>query len=358
MNPELRTFLTNLGFSDEMIANLENQGVMNLDDIRLFSAHDISITAKCNMVLALKAYQALAPVSVPVVPEVVTPVEAAPAGSTAGGDEIPEGTTPTPNQINAAAASFGMDPSMLTMFMFANMGGAAGLDMDMSSMLPIPQIVGGYNPKLRNMSYMVMGQIERRLDTPIVVINADGSVNPELTVKYIMSLEEGFSPASDGVFYNDDGSPFEVIRVGVDAQGIYDADPVDSSKALQKNGMGKGRIMWNGVPLEVRQVVYFAARQTHELDSNDPSAMARLRDKITPTTTRLSLRGDFPQAIAAYNSALRTGSLPTLRVQLSRSPRKSEVMPRRRISSGPRDLSDTGFPRVVGDPESAGNIGN
>jgi hypothetical protein len=236
----------------------------------------------------------------------------------------------------------GMDPTMLTMLLLGGMGAGSGMDVDLSSMVPVASIVGSYNPKIRNIPFMIMGQIERRLGTPIVVINADGSVNADLTVKYVMGLEEGFEPASDNIHYDESGAPFEVIRVGVDAQGIYDADPVDSTRALQKNGMGVGRINWHNVPLDVRQVVYFASSQTRELNVSDETALARLRDKIGPTTTRLALHGDFPKAMAVFNEAARTGSLPTLRVQLARPARRPEVMPRRRTVS-PRDVS--GYPR-------------
>jgi hypothetical protein len=191
-------------------------------------------------------------------------------------DEIPEGAAPSTAQVNQFATSMGIDPNMLSMFMFANMGAGAGLDMDLSGFLPVGQIVAGYNPKRRDMSYMIMGQIERRLDVPgIVVINADGGVNPTITAKFINELEDGFPFPDDGVYYGEDGNPYEIIKVGVDAQGIYDADPVDSSRALPQNGIGIGRVRWNGVIQEVREVVWFAT-QTGELTPNDDATLSWL----------------------------------------------------------------------------------
>ena len=331
MNDELKTELKDLGLNDEQITAIgENLGVTLREDMQ-FVTLDMLTGQGLKPVVAAKVLKHFAQ------PEAV-------AGSTTGGDEFPEGKSPTPGDVNAYANNMGIDPNMLSMLMFANMGAGAGMDMDLSGMLPVPQIVGGYNPKLRNMPYMIMGQIERRLGAPVVVINADGSVNPDLTVKYIMSLEEGFDAATDNVFYDEGGAPYEIIGVGVDAQGIYDADPVNPTRALQKNGMGVGRINWHSVPLDVRQVVFYATTQTHELNSSDDAGLARLRDKIGPTTTRLNLRGDFPKAMAAYNEALRTGSLPTLRVQLSRSPRRREVMPRRQVRG------DNQRRRIEGDP--------
>lgn len=318
MDDNVKTMLAGLSFTDEQIAKLETEGVTTDEQMAGLSPEQIKAVTDCGIVQANAAHAAF------------NPPPAAPAGSTSGGEEIPEGAAPTAGQLNDAATQLGMDPSMLSMFLFANMGGG-GPDMDMSGLIPIPSVVGGYNPKIRNIPYMVMGQIERRLGTPIVVISDDGSVNAEQTVAYIMSLEEGFDPALDGVHYDEGGTPFEIIKVGVDAQGIYDADPVNPTRALRKNGMGMGRIIWTNVPLEVRQVVFYAATQTSELDPRNDSDLARLRDKIGPETTRLDLRGDYPEAMNAFNQARRSGALPTLRVQLSRGARRPEQMPRRRV---------------------------
>lgn len=282
----------------------------------------------------------------------IVPVIASPSPSASTDqpvkDEIPEGAPPTPAQVTGFAQQMGIDPSMFMMFMLNNSAGGA-MDMDLSTFLPLPQIVGGYNPKLRNMSLMVMGQIERRLDAgPIVVINADGSVNHELTIKYIMQLEEGFDAAENNIFYDDDGGQYELVAVGVDAQSIYDADPVDSTRPLQKNGQGIGRISWTGIPLEVRQVVYFATTPSvNELSSTAEAKLSWLRDHIKVGVTVAMLGKEFPKAVAAFREANRAGQAPTLRVQLSRQPRRKENFPRRRASGGDRG-GNSSIPGVAG----------
>jgi hypothetical protein len=222
-----------------------------------------------------------------------------------------------------------MDPSTLSMMMMAGMTGNAGMGgMDISGMIPIPQIVAGYNPKVRNMFLMVMGQVENRLGVPVVVINDDGSVNNDLTVEYIMGLEEGRDSAENNVYFDGEGNPHEVIKTGVDAQSIYDADPIDSTRALQKNEMGTGRVNWKGVGLEARQTAFYAIK-TGEISSENDNDLSWLRDHIKPGVSRLVFAGKAPKAIAAFNEARRTGALPTLRVTLSTGPRKKEFMPRR-----------------------------
>lgn len=336
MDEALKQRLLVLGLTGDHVAKLAEAGVANESHMAMLSAAEIREVTGCQLIPAKMVQAAFAPAVAETTPTVLSPeVSVAPDAV------IPEGTNPSPAQVNAFAASLGMsDPSMLMMLMMGGMAGGAGVDMDLSGMIPIPQIVAGYNPKLRNMNLMIMGQVERRLNTPIVVINADGSVNPDLTVKHVMSLEEGFDAPSDNVYYDDAGVPYEIIRVGVDAQSIYDADPLDSSKAIPKSGIGVGRVNWNHVSLEVRQVVYLAVKNG-EVSAANESNVSWLRDHISPTATRLSLRGQCPKALSDYNEAARTGSLPTLRVMLGRGPRRPEVMPRRRRTN-PSDLTGLG----------------
>ncbi len=193
------------------------------------------------------------------------------------------------------------------------------------------------------MVYMFMGQLEKRLGSPIVVINHDGSVNHTLTIKYVNDLDEGRESAEDDVYYDDDSTPFEVVRVGVDAQSVYDGDPLVPGKALQKSGMGTGRVNWNGVSLEVRQVAYYASTVTHELDVANDTHAAWLRDHLKSTSNRLVFQGLCPKALSVFNDKSRTGELPNLRVTLSRTgPRRPELMPRRRRVMTRGDLAGVG----------------
>jgi len=251
-------------------------------------------------------------------------------------EELAEGAAPTKAQVAGFAGALGADlPTMMLL-----MSGQGG-DFDLSGMIPIVNLVNGYNPKRRDMFLMVMGQIERRLAVPIVIIDGDGAINRPLTIEYIEGLEEGRDPAENNIYFGADGQPHEVIRVGVDAQSIYDADPLMPTKALQKSGMGTGRVNWTGIPLEVRQVAFFAATKTGEIDPSNDAHQAWLRDHMKPGANRLVFHGQAPRAIGEYNEAARTGSLPTLRVMLARNPRSPEIMNRRRRTS-PRDLSGIG----------------
>jgi hypothetical protein len=325
MEDALKTKLAELGLTEEQVGALGTEGATTEADIALLSADDIKTATGCGIVTARKVVAAFAPA-----PKVGNDVDL--------NAEIPENAKPSAAQVSGFAESMGIDSSVL-MMMFA--GGAAGMgtDMDISGMIPIARVVEGYNPKVRNMFLMILGQFEGRLGVPLVVINDDGSLNKELTIEYIEGLEEGRDPAENNIYFDSAGIPFEVIRVGVDAQSIYDADPLDPTKALQKNGMGVGRINWHKVPLDVRQVAYYAATKTGELSATNDGHLTWLRDHMKPDAKRLVFHGQAPKAISEFNEAARTGSLPTLRVMLARGPRRREVMPRRRAGLG-RDLTD------------------
>ena len=326
--------VTEFGLTDEQIGKLETEGgIVTESDLALLNASEIREVSACGLATAKKIQATFAPVSATSAPATHAPEAAVDA-------EIPEGAGPSPAQVNSFATSLGMDPSMLSMFMVAGMANNAGEGMDLSAMMPVPQIVAGYNPKIRNMFLMVMGQVEGRLGVPIVVINGDGSINRDLTVEYIMNLEEGHDAAENNIYFDSAGTPYEVIPVGVDAQSIYDADPLQSTHALQKNGMGVGRVNWTGISDEVRQTAFFAVK-TGEVDPRNDGHLAWLRDHVKTGSNRLVFQGQAPKAIGEFNEARRTGTLPTLRVMLTRGPRRQELMPRRRRAT-PRDLAGLG----------------
>jgi len=313
-----------------LVLGVSAESILKIKDLGAESVEDLSHLTEVDLISAglkpLKARSLLAALALPMSSVPVSDPDA----------EITE-EKPSQAQVNSFASSLGLDP--MSMMMFLNgMGG----EMDFSGLIPIATMVSGYNPKLRNMYLMIMGQVENQLGVPIIIIDSDGSINRPLTIEYIEGLQEGRDPAENNIYFDNNGEPHEVIRVGVDAQSVYDADPINPTKALQKNGMGTGRINWNNVPLDVKQVAFYAATQTHEIDPTNDSHLSWLRDHMKGADTkRLVFHGQASRAIGLYNEAVRTGSTPTLRVMLSRSARRVEFMPRRRRSS-PRDISGIG----------------
>ncbi|HOY14684.1 MAG TPA: hypothetical protein PLY70_16170, partial [Saprospiraceae bacterium] len=327
--------LLSLGLKEEELVKLSGQGLASESDFIGLPLQEFMTATGLGLFVARRVIAAFNP---PKVAEVTTPSHVP--------DVVPEGAEPSKAQLNGFADQIGMDPNLLTTFMMSGMFSNAGVDFNFGSMVPIGQIVKSYSPKIRNMTYLFMDQIQKSVgNVPIVAINADGSVNADLTAKYVLSLQEGFDPVENDIFYDEDGDSYQLIKVGVDAQSVYDADPLDSSKPLQKNGMGTGRVTWNKIPLDIRQMVFLAVNETGEIKSNDGAQVARLRDKIKVGVKRTDLQGDMPKAYTLYNEKLRTGALPTLRIQLSRSARQPEFMSRRRTRpEGGQPGSGSTFP--------------
>lgn len=268
-----------------------------------------------------------------------------PAEPASVGEEIT--SEPTEKQINDFAHATGMDPNMLNMFMFSSMMGS-GVEpiMDFTNMVPLPTILDGYNPKIKNMHYMFLGKIESSLGGgPIIVIDEDGKINKELTIRYVTELQEGREPADDDTYFGDDGTPHELIGVGVDAQSIYDIDPLgDAGRTLPETQVGKGNVPWKGIPLDVRQLVFFAAKHTNEVSLENRATMTFLRQIIKIGVTRHQVGREMPNALKMWNQANRDGSLPTLRAsRTSTNPRRPSIMPNRRTHN-PRTYANGNGP--------------
>lgn len=316
MEDALKTKLTELGLTDAQVKKLaKDSGASTAEDLAMLSDAEIVTYSGCTPIAAKKVVAAMKPAD-----EVADPHA-----------EIPEGEKPSKAQVDGLASELGIGSDLMTMMLVGNMADA-GLGESMggvSGMIPVARVVEGYNPKVRNMFMTFMGQLQKSHNVPIVVIDGDGAVNKPLTVEYIEGLDEGREPADGNIYFDGDGNPYEIIKVGVDAQSIYEADPLNPEKALQKNGMGIGRVNWKDVPLEVRQVAFFAATKTGEIDPNNDGHLTWLRDSMKASAKRLVFHGQAPKAISEYNEAARTGSLPTLKVMLSRGPRRKEIMTRR-----------------------------
>jgi hypothetical protein len=204
MNETLKNKLLNeLNLTEAHVTALEAEGVVEEKHLKLLTAQEIKDTLNCGLVLAKEVFNAFNPQPTPV--PVVAPIPVAPTSQPQPTPVVNNpGAPPTQAEVTAFAGNVGMDANFLNMFLFANMAGGAGMDVDFSGMIPYAQVVPGYSPKKRDIAYMIMGQLEKRLGTPIVLINSDGSVNHAKTIEYITSLEEGLKTVYEWYLKNRD----------------------------------------------------------------------------------------------------------------------------------------------------------
>lgn len=325
MNDLLKTRLTELGVTEEQLTAIDALGVNDVGDMNFVLDTDL-VGVGLKPIVARKVVAAFKPV-----------VAAPAAGLNPLEQEIPEGVHPSPSQVNAFAGQFGMDPSFVNTILVGNMmSGSTGMPLDFTSLIPIAQILPGYSPKKRDMAYIFMSQVEKQLvdrarGEGIIVINPDGSVNHTFTAKHIDNLDvQNFAYPEDGFYYDDDGNPYEIVQVGVDAQNYYDADPLDIEKPMAANMRGVGGVRYKGTTLDIRQVIYLAKVVGEINADNWESKVSWLRNNVTAATSRRDLALEFPRAVGKWQEMDRANSLPPLRVMNNRKPRREEVIPRRR----------------------------
>ncbi len=335
INAELKARLMSdeFGLNEEQVGKLETAGLKEATDFSLLTGQQIAEIAGVGIISAMKIGQAFAPAPT------ALPTFVSPDAVHTNGDDSGKATPPSKAEVTSFAGSMGIDPNMLTMLLLGNLGGGNTTGLSVSGLIPWATLLPAYKPRNKDIPYQVLAALENQLRAEFIIINSDGSINRELTAKYIESLEMGYEAMPDGVYTAEDGSLYEIVGVGVDAQSIADADPLNSAKALQQTGLGIGRVNWSGVGLDVRQTVFLAVNVTKEISPTNEAHLQWLRDHIKPGVNRLALNGQAAKAVTAYSEAYRTGSLPTLRVMLGRGPRRQEVTKRRSFTS-PRDLSE------------------
>ncbi len=338
MNEELKLELKGLGLTDEQIAAIETTlGVTSREDM-LFVTSEMLTGLAVRPVAAAKLLKHFAPVVEPAIaPET-------PASTSA---------TPSKKEMDEFTKQTGMGSDVVSMLLLGSLGQQNGVPMDLTSIVPIARILEGYNPKIVNIWWNVLGQVENSLGgTPIIVINEDGGINKEETVAYISDLQTGFEAPSDDIYYSADGVGRQLIKVGVDAQSVYDMDPMNIGHALPQSGMGFGRIRWTGVGVDVRQIVYYAVAITRELSPNDAAQQQWMRDNIKEGVSRLTLARQFPIANQKWNEGNTMGTLPILKVRLTRTGRRPETRPRARTTVLPSQKANFGREqgRITGDP--------
>lgn len=159
-----------------------------------------------------------------------------------------------------------------------------------------------------------------------VVFNAAaGVVDLTATLRLLQEIKRGLGEVS--ITSDSLGSPARVYKVGEVPNDELDENPLYPGRALRTDETCDQTLRsWKGIPLDVRQIVYLAITQTHEVQVKVIGDAHELMDRCIPAgkdsvagkASALAMR--WPHAALLYIDLKEKGQLPRLMVAINRTP--------------------------------------
>tara|TARA_Y100000310_G_scaffold345629_1_gene467479 strand:+ start:5222 stop:6115 length:894 start_codon:yes stop_codon:yes gene_type:complete len=150
------------------------------------------------------------------------------------------------------------------------------------------------------------------------VLNDDGSIDVEISVKLLNEVREGFEPRD--MYVEDGKEPRNVYAVGQRPDVFVDLNPIYGHRVLRPDGTcDQTNRSWDGIPLEVRQVVYLARKNTGEVEVTSLQDAHDVMDKIVGVTDITVLSARMPKAVSQLRQLQKSGDAPSMKKPISSS---------------------------------------
>lgn len=156
-------------------------------------------------------------------------------------------------------------------------------------------------------------------DNPCVVLTVDETaVDVGESVKVLNDLREDYPPI-DSVVVGEDLR--RVWHVGERPDKLADENPLYPGEMLRSNGRcDHTRRSWDKIPMTIRQLVYLAVTETHEIVINSVDSAHSVMDYLLMTELDVAqVRQRYPDAALALQELERSGDGPRLKITRSRS---------------------------------------
>jgi len=183
-----------------------------------------------------------------------------------------------------------------------------------ASMLSFKELVERYNPK------DVKNPVGKRLkdlsdDNPFIIFDDDNKIIFDETIKLLEDITNGL-PAVETAFVK--GRPLPVYRVGERPDFYTNENPIYPGRVLRSNETcdQTGR-SWQGVAIEIRQLLWLAVQETEELVISAVSDAHDIFDRVLSKNCPLdSLRARYPEASKKLDEGSKIGKLPLLKIKV------------------------------------------
>ncbi len=182
------------------------------------------------------------------------------------------------------------------------------------AMLSYKELIEHYNPK------DVKNSVGKRLKNlsdgkKFIVFDNDSKVITDETVKLLEDIINVL-PEVDTAFVN--GMPLQTYSVGERPDFYAEENPIYPGRALRSNEAcdQTGR-SWQGVALEIRQLLWIAVEETEELIISSVANASDVLDKVlSKDCSTISLRTRYPEASKKLDEYAKIGRPPLLKIRI------------------------------------------
>jgi hypothetical protein len=202
-----------------------------------------------------------------------------------------------------------------------------------ASSMSAAELLAVYDPREDNAVSKRLSDLAK--SKPCIVFNEDGTVNVAESAKIVVANRDGHDALAMVMI---GGKPFKVYKVGERVGDFANENPLYPGQKLRPGDMcGQTGRSWEHVSIDVRQIVYLAVKDTHEVEVrsiNDAHNILDLlaNDSVAKAETR------FPRAALKRKELEEQGTLPSLKIRLGESQRGGRPNDPFHVSAGNRQF--------------------
>jgi hypothetical protein len=159
-----------------------------------------------------------------------------------------------------------------------------------------------------------------------VVFRGDGTVNVETSQKLLAEILDAYPERNEVIV---DGEVHRTYVVGDRPSRYVDEHPLYPGTLLRPDGTSDTDVNWMSLPLNVRQLLYIAVRETHEINMSNTSEIDLYEKHINQSFVQIARR--YKKAAIRYKDLSETNQLPQLKKTLGN---KSQNGPQNPFTTG------------------------
>ena len=168
-----------------------------------------------------------------------------------------------------------------------------------------------------------------------IVFTPDGKVDVEASEVLVNEVRDGFPERPN--YTSGTGAPRKLYRVGERPGQYANENPCYPGRMLRPDGTcDQTNRSWNGVSTTVRQIIYLAITDTHELKIDQVNDAHGVLDLAVADGAEGKLRHRYPQTSVLFDELQGKDDLPSLKIPLRSSA----------SGAGASNRDDTGFVRA------------